>query len=150
MYKQNCCPESIQGCYSLQMYGKEMILVNKETGETFSTHCHPDDIFDPGAGLNMCLEQTEKKRNTIEVGDIVKVKKRGESYPNYVDWFVSNNIPYEQAARFAYNQTPDKDNEYEVVAIHPHGYVCVDLYLISKFHDETYLVNKNAIEKVVK
>lgn len=86
-------------------------------------------------------------KDTIEVGDTVRVIDNKQSYTTYADWF--KNKP-ELVARYAYGHTPDNGIIAEVIAKHPHNTDSDKmLYAIETGnYSPVYLVNGDGIEKV--
>lgn len=127
-----------EGFYSVVVEGKTVaVSKNVKTGRNehgFSTHkpvtatsrCAPEDEFSLSMGVALAMDRLNKQlegaNKKIKVGDKVKIKDYGLSYPTYTDWIKKNIDSVGLAACYAYGQIPEADNTvYVVKAIAPLG-----------------------------
>ena len=93
---------------------------NKEF--TAIAKCDPEDEFSLSMGVALAMDRLNKElsKSKIKVGDKVKIKSWGLSYPTYLRWIKKNLDNVELAACFVYGQCPKVDEtEYIVKAIAP-------------------------------
>ena len=84
--------------------------------------CDPEDEFSLSMGVALAMDRLSKElgKDKIEVGDKVRIKDAGLSYPTYTDWIKKNIHDVSLAACFAYDQIPKTVNaSYIVKAISP-------------------------------
>lgn len=114
-----------KGYYTVFVDGKTLAVSKKtKTGMTVvgTAQCAPEDEFSLSMGVALAMDRLSKKldRDKIEVGDKVKIKDCGLSYPTYSGWIKKNIDDVGLAACFAYSQIPDEDDTvYVVKAIAP-------------------------------
>ena len=89
---------------------------------TVTSRCSPEDEFSLSMGVALAMDRLSKKlsKDKIEVGDKVRIKDAGLSYPTHIDWVKKNINDVGLAACFAYDQIPATVNaNYIVKAMFP-------------------------------
>lgn len=100
--------------------------------------------------LDEIVDECYRKHNEIHVGDTVRIKEGEDCYPCYIDW-LQENLTFEQALRFDWENTPETGLFATVVAIAPHLELNKNLYLVEVELDAVsrlYLMNREALEKI--
>lgn len=121
--------------------------------------CNPEDEFSLSMGVALAMDRLNKElgKDKIEVGDKVKIKNYGLSYPTYASWIKKNINDVSLAAYFAYGQVPNEDDAvYVVKAIAPWDTnteynVNKMLAYVQKcfaFNEPCYLIGVDGLEKV--
>ena len=160
-----------KGYYTVLVDGKTIAVSKKvRTGKnelgspTFKTvtatsQCSPEDEFSLSMGVALAMDRLNKElgKSKIEVGDKVKIKNNGLSYPTYASWIKKNINDVGLAAYFAYGQVPNEDDAvYVVKAIAPWDTnteynVNKMLAYVQKcfaFNEPCYLIGVDGLEKV--
>ena len=126
--------------YEVLFNGTSLVVTTH--GETVSYNV--EELLDEIA--NECY----RKHNEIHVGNRVRIKEGEDCYPCYIDW-LQENLTFEQALRFDWENTPKTGLFAEVVVVAPHLELNKNLYLIEVERDgvsRLYLMNREAIEKI--
>lgn len=126
--------------YKVSFSGTNLIVTAH--GETVSHNVEEllDEIQD------MCYQ----KAHEIRVGNAVEIVNSDDFYPCYDKW-LKENLTFEQALRFDWENTPKTGDCATVVLVAPHLELLKMLYLIEVEHDgvgRLYLANREAIKKI--
>lgn len=100
--------------------------------------------------LSEIQEMCYQKAHEIRVGDTVEIVNGDDFYPCYDKW-LKENLTFEQALRFNWENTPKTGDCATVVLVAPHLELLKMLYLIEVEHDgvgRLYLANREAIKKI--
>lgn len=122
------------GYYTVMVDGKTIAVSKKvKTGKnergfptfkavTVTSRCAPEDEFSLSMGVALAMDRLSKElgKDKIEVGDKVRIKDAGLSYPTHIDWIKKNINDVGLAACFDYDQIPKTVNtNYIVKAMAP-------------------------------
>lgn len=123
-----------EGCYIVYVRGNSVTAMKDYGGKYGSrtyfvrksaeARCDPEDEFSLSMGVALAMDRLNKElgKDKIEVGDKVKIKRNGLSYPTFTRWIKKNIDDVGLAACFAYGQLPKTNKaEYIVKAIAPWG-----------------------------
>ncbi len=122
--------------------------------------CAPEDEFNLSMGVALAMDRLNKElgKDKIEVGDKVKIVRKGCIYRTYADWVVENVSDTCMVAYYAYGHSPNEDDTvYVVKAIAPHGLLGVKLAYIQRYFKDSgavdtrqpcYLIDIDGLEKV--
>ena len=117
------------GTYVVSVYNNRVKVSRPKQGNgkpfvEAESRCAPEDEFSLSMGMALAMARLNKElsKNKIEVGDKVKIKKRGLSYTTYASWIRKNIDDVGLVACYSFGQTPKEDNTvYIVKAIAPWG-----------------------------
>lgn len=151
--KKNHAPKALEGRYTLEVKGKNVVLGDSE-GNTYVAKCHPDDVFNLAKGADTAINVMLDQKNIISVGDTVEVISNSHSYTTYAEW-VNNNIlptlPFE-AVCYAHSSIPKNGTKATVLFIGKHGHSNADIAYIQAhgfFNSRPcYLVGLEGLKRV--
>lgn len=138
---------------------KKTIL--KLNGKTYTCKCDGYEIIDKEKGVLLCLAKAHNyhyddikklidnskmvEHSKFNVGDLVFVQDREQTYSTYRAWFKEYKSELEK--KYKYNELPKIQNQYKIVAKGKHEYENNMLYAIQDLDGNVYLINENGLKK---
>lgn len=131
----------------------QVIALDKRTGKKAVAKCCPEDLFDFDYGAKLAFlrltgkTEPEIKKDSIKVGDVVKIINKMLIYSTY-DYWTGLGIWKKNFISFGH---PDCSKEYNVLTIEKHDQVFDDLALIQHPDSkQVFIIGIEGLEKAQK
>lgn len=112
---KNYAPELMEGEYSLNVKGKELVITKhfSEFDRKTIVKCSPEDEFDIGEGIKIAMQRLLED-DEIRVGDTVKIVNPGFGNATMPYEFFKN-VPLKYVVNFRYGVVPEEGEVGKVV-----------------------------------